>query len=41
MNFNESLKKIAEYAIKLMLIMFLGKNYRKTIVALWEDVFSS
>lgn len=41
MNFNESLNKIVDYAVKLMLIMFLGKNYQKTIVALWKDVFFS
>jgi hypothetical protein len=39
MNFNESLNKIVDDAVKLMLIVLLGKNYRKTIVALWKDVF--
>jgi hypothetical protein len=41
MNFSESLNKILDYAIKLVLIIFLGKNYRKIIGALLKDVVSS
>jgi len=41
MNFNQSLNKVLDDATKLVLIVFLGKNYRRMIGAFWKDVFSS
>ena len=38
MTFNDALNKVVDNAVKLVLIVFLGKNYKKTIDALWKDV---
>ena len=38
MAFNNALNKVVDNAVKLVLVVFLGKNYKNIIGDLWKDV---